>query len=126
MPLQLKIWHKIKVELQLLFDLMLKAETNNKKSTMTLMHIQTLKNLFGATNQAIFQIIAWINDILTLQKNVTVKRNKFLKKISTRVLSLQKEIWEKKWHALSNDFCLPQISQTTLIDINISDSMYYS
>ena len=29
-------------------------------------------------------------------------------------------MWEKKWNALSNDFCLPQRSQTTLNDIKFS------
>ena len=50
-----------------------------------------------------------------------MKRNMFLKKISTRVLSLQKEMWEKKWRALSNDFCLPQKSRMTLNDIKYSE-----
>ena len=40
---------------------------------------------------------------VNLQKKVAVKRNGFLKK-SMRVLSLQEEMWEKKWRALSNDF----------------------
>ena len=52
MPIQLKIRRRIKVELQPLFDLMLKAETNNNKSIMTLMHFQTLENVSDATNQA--------------------------------------------------------------------------
>ena len=63
MSLQLKIRCKIEVELQLLFDLILKARTSsNNKSIMILMCVQILGNVFGATDQTIFQIIAQTDD----------------------------------------------------------------
>ena len=63
MSLQLKIRCKIEVELQLLFDLILKARTSsNNESIMILMCVQILGNVFGATDQTIFQIIAQTDD----------------------------------------------------------------
>ena len=56
------------------------------------MCIQILGNVYDATSQAIFQIIARTDDPLTLQKKEAMKRNKFSKKIYMRVLSLQKEM----------------------------------